>query len=75
MSEQPNTPNKRGKAKIRGLTLFPVKINGVPSWRVATPMTDGQRRFKTFRSEKEARTFYDAQYNQLKIAGGRQSGT
>ena len=74
MDEQlpsPDTSNKkaRGKAKIKGLSLFPVKINGVDSWRIATPMVNGQRRTKTFRSEREARTFYDAQYNQLKAAG------
>jgi integrase len=51
------------------LNIFPVKINGADLWRVQTPMTDGKRWVKTFRSEKEARTFYDAQHNQLKIAG------
>jgi integrase len=71
MSEQSTSSAKknRGKARIRGLSLFPVKINSVDSWRVVCPTVNGQRQIKTFRDEKEARVFYEFQYNQLRNAG------
>src|SRR6516162_2556458 len=71
MSEQPTFSAKktRGKAKIRGLSLFPVRINGIDSWRVVCPTVNGQRLVKTFRDQREAQTFYEARYNHLRASG------
>jgi integrase len=60
---------KRQKPKIRGLTIFPLKIKGVDSWRVVTPKTGGGRWVKTFRDEKKARGFYEQQYDLVRNAG------
>src|SRR6266404_5494745 len=60
---------KRQKPKIRGLTIFPLKIKGVDSWRVVTPKTGGGRWVKTFREEKKARGFYEQQYDLVRNAG------
>jgi integrase len=68
-SEANGAKQKKQRPKIRGLTIFPLKIKGVDSWRVVTPKTGGGRWVKTFRDEKKARGFYEQQYDLVRNAG------